>query len=144
MLTTRSTFTRERTIRFSDCDPAGIVFYPQYFVMFNGLVEDWFNDALNISYPSLIMVRRMGLPTVHLDANFRSISKMGDRICMRLAVERMGGKSIRLHLQCLNADDGQLRMETKLTMVTTSLETHQAITIPDDIRQAIAVFGFIE
>ena len=31
---------RERRIRFSDCDPAGIVFYPQYFVMFNGLVEE--------------------------------------------------------------------------------------------------------
>ncbi len=30
-------FSRERLIRFSDCDPAGIVFYPQYFVMFNGL-----------------------------------------------------------------------------------------------------------
>ncbi|MEO7008669.1 MAG: hypothetical protein ABI156_05925, partial [Caldimonas sp.] len=29
-------FTRSRLIRFSDCDPAGIVFYPQYFVMLNG------------------------------------------------------------------------------------------------------------
>ena len=36
-----SYFERERLVRFSDCDPAGIVFYPQYFVMFNGLVEDW-------------------------------------------------------------------------------------------------------
>ncbi|HEY1393321.1 MAG TPA: acyl-CoA thioesterase, partial [Methylibium sp.] len=37
-------FWRERQIRFSDCDPAGIVFYPQYFVMFNGLVEDWVGE----------------------------------------------------------------------------------------------------
>ena len=29
-------FRRERTIRFSDCDPAAIVFYPQYFVMKTG------------------------------------------------------------------------------------------------------------
>jgi DNA-binding MarR family transcriptional regulator len=38
-------FRRPRLIRFSDCDPAGIVFYPQYFVMLNGLVEDWVNEG---------------------------------------------------------------------------------------------------
>ena len=48
-------FRRERLIRFSDCDPAGIVFYPQYFVMFNGLVEDWVNDGLGIGYRQLIV-----------------------------------------------------------------------------------------
>ena len=57
-------FRRERVIRFSDCDPAGIVFYPQYFVMFNGLVEDWFGDALEIGYDGLVLKRRIGLPTV--------------------------------------------------------------------------------
>lgn len=31
-----SDFQLRRMIRFSDCDPAGIVFYPQYFVMMNG------------------------------------------------------------------------------------------------------------
>jgi 4-hydroxybenzoyl-CoA thioesterase len=51
-------------IRFSDCDPAGIVFYPQYFVMFNGLVEDWFDDGLQIGYERLVAQRRIGLPTV--------------------------------------------------------------------------------
>jgi 4-hydroxybenzoyl-CoA thioesterase len=42
---TPASFARERIIRFSDCDPAGIVFYPQYFVMFNGLVEDWWRTG---------------------------------------------------------------------------------------------------
>ena len=66
MQTSTVTFTRERTIRFSDCDPAGIVFYPQYFVMFNGLVEDWFTEGLNISYQQMIMTRQIGLPMLHL------------------------------------------------------------------------------
>ena len=58
-------FAKERQMRFSDCDPAGIVFYPQYFIMFNALVEDWI-DALDIGYRRLIVDRRVGLPTVHL------------------------------------------------------------------------------
>ena len=33
-------FECDKLIRFHHCDPAGIVFYPQYFVLFNELVED--------------------------------------------------------------------------------------------------------
>ena len=58
-----ASFTRERLIRFSDCDPAGIVFYPQYFVMFNGLVEDWVDEGLGVGYKALVIDRRIGLPT---------------------------------------------------------------------------------
>jgi len=35
-------FTRTVPIRFSHCDPAGIVYFPHYFDMFNGLIEDWY------------------------------------------------------------------------------------------------------
>ena len=36
-------FTRSVPIRFSDCDPAGIVYFPHYFDIFNGLIEDWYS-----------------------------------------------------------------------------------------------------
>ena len=41
-------FERDVLIRFSHCDPAGIVFFPQYLVMFNNHVEDWVTDGLGI------------------------------------------------------------------------------------------------
>ena len=88
-------FRRQRLIRFSDCDPAGIVFYPQYFVMFNGLVEDWV-DALGVGYRHLIVEQRIGLPTVRLEADFRAVSRMGDRVTLGLAVERLGTRSLTL------------------------------------------------
>ncbi len=80
-----ATFSRTRQIRFSDCDPAGIVFYPQYFVMFNGLVEDWVSEGLGISYRELVIERRVGLPTVHVEADFRAVSQMGDIVTLSLA-----------------------------------------------------------
>ena len=129
------TFARERTIRFSDCDPAGIVFYPQYFVMFNALVEDWI-DALDIGYRALIVERRIGLPTVHLKADFRAVSRMGDRVRLSLGVERVGSRSITLRLSC-DGHDGP-RMTMQQVLVTTSLDTHHAIEIPADLREAIA------
>jgi 4-hydroxybenzoyl-CoA thioesterase len=133
-------FVRERLIRFSDCDPAGIVFYPQYFVMVNGLVEDWVEEGLGVGYRRLIVERRIGLPTVRLEAEFRAVSRMGDRVRLQLAVKRLGGRSLTLDLRCMGwAADGseELRMRVEQVLVTTSLETHRAIELPADLRSAI-------
>jgi 4-hydroxybenzoyl-CoA thioesterase len=130
-------FVRERLIRFSDCDPAGIVFYPQYFVMFNGLVEDWVEEGLGVGYRKLVIERRIGLPTVRLEADFRAVSKMGDRVALALEVERLGSRSITLNLRCASAADGELRMQMRQVLVTTSLQSHQAIELPADLRKAI-------
>jgi 4-hydroxybenzoyl-CoA thioesterase len=131
-----ASFRRERQIRFSDCDPAGIVFYPQYFVMFNGLVEDWVNDELGVGYRALIVERRIGLPTVRLEVDFLAVSRLGDTVTLALQVERLGGRSMTLALQCTDAD-GSLRMRMRQVLVTTSLDTHRAVDIPSDMRAAI-------
>ncbi len=132
----RPCFERQRLIRFSDCDPAGIVFYPQYFVMFNGLLEDWFTEGLGMAFSSLIAERRIGVPTVHLEADFRAISRFGDVVSLRLGVQALGQRSIRLRSSCHGAD-GALRVEMRQVLVTTTLESHAAVAIPDDIRAAI-------
>lgn len=131
-----SAFVTERRIRFSDCDPAGIVFYPQYFVLFNGALEDWV-DALGIGFHRLVAGRRIGLPSVRIEADFQAVSRMGDRVNLVLEVERVGAKSITLAWRCLAADNGEVRMAMKQVVVTTSLETHQAVPVPADLRAAI-------
>jgi 4-hydroxybenzoyl-CoA thioesterase len=131
------TFTTQRRIRFSDCDPAGIVFYPQYFVMFNGLLEDWVDGPLGIGFAELVSRRRIGLPTVRLEADFRAVSRFGDDVALSLDVERLGGRSLTLALRCTALGDGELRMAVRQVIVTTSLDTHQAVDVPADLRAAI-------
>ena len=130
-------FRVPRRIRFSDCDPAGIVFYPQYFVMFNGLLEDWVDGPLGIGFADLVSRRRIGLPTVRLEADFRAVSRFGDDVTLSLEVERLGGRSLTLALRCCAAGDGELRMSVRQVIVTTSLESHGAIDVPPDLRAAI-------
>jgi 4-hydroxybenzoyl-CoA thioesterase len=135
-------FERARRIRFADCDPAGIVFYPQYFVMFNGLVEDWFNDELHVGYTDLVTVRRIGLPTVRLEAEFKAVSRLGDPVRLSLGVERLGSRSLTLRLSCTGEhgpDD--VRMSLRQVIVTTSLQTHKSIEVPTDLRDAVARFA---
>ncbi|WP_249931155.1 thioesterase family protein [Ramlibacter sp. 2FC] len=133
----RAVFRRAHRIRFSECDPAGIVFYPQYFVLLNDLLEAWVDEALGLGFARLIGERRIGLPTVRLEADFRAVSRMGDAVALSLAVERLGQRSLVLALRCESAE-GELRMAVRQTLVTTSLDSHGAIPIPADLREAIA------
>ena len=128
-------FERPVRIRFGHCDPAGIVFFPQYLVLFNGLVEDWVSDGLGIPYNELIMDRRIGLPTVSLHCEFRAVSRIGDEVTLGLRVEALGNRSITLALDCRAGDE--LRVEARTVIVSTSLESHRAIALPPDLRGAI-------
>ena len=87
-------FTRSVTIRFSHCDPAGIVYFPHYFDMFNGVIEDWYTYELGCNYAELITGSRFGFPFVHLDCDFKIPSRMGDIIDMTLLVEKIGRSSL--------------------------------------------------
>ena len=129
-------FSRPHRIHFSECDPAGIVFYPQYFVLFNDLLEEWIDELLpEIGFAGYIGKLRLGLPTVHLEADFRSVSRMGDDVVLSLEVVRVGGRSLTLSLACTGLD-GVLRMRVTQVVVSTSLETHRAIELPAMLREA--------
>ena len=133
-----NTFYSDRLIRFSYCDPAGIVFYPQYFVMFNGLVEDWFNQGLGLDFAGIINDRRLGLPTVNLNCDFMEPSKIGEVIALGLKVEALGRSSLKLRIACQYG--GRERVRANLVLVTVNLDTGLAIPIPDDLRHVMAGF----
>lgn len=128
-------FEREVLVRFAHCDPAGIVYFPQYLVLFNGHVEDWFNEGLGIGYAHFIGERRCGLPMVKLDCAFKAPSKMGERLTLAVSVTRIGNSSITLRLSA--SAGGQLRVLSNQVLVTTSLDSNQSIPIPADLRRLL-------
>lgn len=138
MNTEAAPFERPVRIRFSHCDPAGIVFFPQYLVMTNVLIEDWFNEALDIDYAAMISKRRVGLPIVKLDCTFSNPSTMGEVIVLALALKRIGARSIAVDITA--QANGELRFSARQVLVTTSLEAGVSIAVPDDIRAALLRF----
>ena len=135
---TAPVFEQALRVPFSACDPAGIMFFPQVFLLFQNHVEDWITDVLGVSYADLLGPRRVGLPSVRWETDFRAISRMGDVIVIRLYVERLGEKSLMLRF-AIAGDDG-VRVEARQVIVCTSLETHRSMPFPDDLRAAITRF----
>lgn len=131
-------FERRRRVRFAHCDPAGIVFFPQYLVMLNDLVEDWVSEGLGVPYAELVGARRTGLPTVRLEADFRAISRFGDELVWSLGVRHLGTRSIALDTRASGA--GQLRCAFHQVLVSTDLDSHHAVALPTDLRQAAQTY----
>jgi len=122
-------------IRFSHCDPAGIVYFARYFDIMNGVVEDWFGEALGIDYHEMIGPRRIGLGYVSANADFAKPGFMGDRLEFAVLVERIGRSSCTLAIHAFRGEEPVLR--ARLVIVTTSLQTHTSIALPDDLRAAL-------
>jgi 4-hydroxybenzoyl-CoA thioesterase len=133
--TSSSLFEREVRIRFSHCDPGGIVFYPQYFILMNGLVEDWFTEGLDIDFSNLVMSRRIGIPTVRIDCTFSRPSYIGERLLLGLSVTKIGNSSFCLKVQGSSDDD--IRLQANQVLVTTSLDGIKPISIPADLRAGL-------
>jgi len=126
-------------VRFSDCDPAGIVFYPRYLEMFNNLVEDWCCEGLKFSFDDIVIKSGWGLPTVHLEADFVKVSRLGEVLTASLFVRALGISSIQADI-LLSGPEGEDRVRGKVVLVLMDRKTVKARPIPDEMREQIVKF----
>ena len=111
-------FTIRRTVRieWGDCDPAGIVFYPRYFAMFNHSTELLIEQALGVKKYTLN--RQYGLggyPSVASKAHFLLPTRYGDDVEIESAFTKIGRSSFSIHHKLTL--DGALAVEANETRV---------------------------
>ena len=131
-------FTRSVTVRFSHCDPAGIVYFPHYFDMFNGLIEDWYTEQLGMSFADLILNERHGFPFVHIETDFKIPSRMGEHLDLTLLIDRIGRTS--LSLVVVGHVGGEARLRARLVTAMVSLETHRPVELPPALRDKFEAY----
>jgi 4-hydroxybenzoyl-CoA thioesterase len=131
-------FERSTPVRFEDCDPAGIIFYPRFFALVNRLVEDWFADELGQSFRALHIDAHKGVPTVQFACDFKAPVRLGDVLDMRLTVAHLGVSSCQLRIEARNG--GVLAAQFEQTIVYTDLASMKSEPWPDDLRAAIGRF----
>lgn len=132
------TFIKPYIIRLSHCDPTGQVFYPNYFHIFNALVEDWFYEGLEMPYHEFLMKRGLSLPTVKLETTFLAPTRMGERVDFWLTVSHLGHSSMRLTMGVDCA--GQQRVRMNRVTVCVSQESGKPTALPSDLREKVLEF----
>jgi 4-hydroxybenzoyl-CoA thioesterase len=131
-------FETQKQIRFHHCDPAGIVFYPQYFVLMNELVEDWFNGGLGVDFARFHTEARRGIPMAHIECDFLAPSMIGETLDFELWVEKIGDTSLRLAVEAKAGDE--VRVRATLVVVHASLDTRRSVPFAQEFREKLARF----
>lgn len=90
-------YRRRQQIEFNHCDPAGIVFYPRFLEFANSITENFFADVVGRSYARIIG-NGDGVPTVRLECDFRTPSRLGEVLELTLAVTAVGRSSVDLDI----------------------------------------------
>ena len=132
-------WSAKTVFRHGQCDPAGIVYTPKFFDVFNQTIEKWFCEDLGLDYYELLGDRQIGLGYASASAEFFIPCMMGDEIEIFIRVTKIGNKSYALALHAMKGEEEALRGH--FVTVTTSLQTHRSIPIPDDIRHALEAYA---
>jgi 4-hydroxybenzoyl-CoA thioesterase len=132
------TFSAERVIRFSQCDPGGIVYFVHFFDMCNGMVEDWFADVIGMNFNEIHLVRRWGFPIVDTGCHFYRPCRLSDRLKLTLTIGKLGRSSIEFSIHGTVKGEEKFRARHKVAMI--SLDTYRAIPIPDDLRAQMEAY----
>ncbi len=109
---------REVGIVWGDCDPAGIVFYPRYFEMFDASTTKLFERALGMTkYQFIKHFDAVGYPMVDTRARFIIPNRFGDDVVIETTIAKFGRSSFDVHHRILK--DGELSVEGFETRVWT-------------------------
>lgn len=134
--------TRQVEIEFGDCDPAGIVYFPNYFRMFDASTAYLFEAALGMKKIAWIkQYGILGIPVVDTGATFSKPSRFGDMVTITSTIAGFKRSSFEVVHQLFNG--GDLAIEGRETRVWVATDPDDPLkiksrAIPDEV---IAAFS---
>ncbi len=126
-------FTTRKLIRFHHCDPAGIVFYPQFFYLLHEVQEDF---LAHIGFHEHRLIQSgVGVPIVDLKTEFLGMCRHGDEVSISLRLSKVGGSSIGMQYEILDRE--QVRLRASAVVVHSTVPGGKPVRIPDDLRSVL-------
>lgn len=135
-------YRRQLTIEWGHCDPAGIVFNPRFFEMFDASTWMLFETALGVKQQELASTYGIiGIALVDARANFMKPAKFGDVIEIASRVKEFRRSSFEVeHLVSIAGEIAAEGGETRVWAVRNKIDADKITTaaIPAEV---IAKFG---
>ena len=130
-------FKKSCMIRFAHCDPAGIVFHPNFFVLFNGLTEDWFREGMQLPWERMSELGVL-IPVVSVHSDFFKPFTIGDQGEMRLWVSHIGNSSFTVEIEFYKGE--ALHVQCREVMVCIDPVSRKSTPIPEKLRERMTPF----
>jgi len=137
------TFSVQKQVRFHHCDPAGIVFYPQFFYLLHEVQEDF---LAHIGFPEHALIASgTGVPIVDLKTEFLGMCRHGDVLTITLVLTKVGNASIGMRYEIHGAGATvntapslkSLKLRAHGVVVYSRVPDGQPVGIPPPLRNAL-------
>ena len=92
-------FTLPISISFGHCDPAAIVFYPNYFRWFDRCFHTFLAERAGGHKAICAQLGAKGIGLIDVKANFPSPAVEGDEMSLVLSIEKWSGKTLTLEYE---------------------------------------------
>lgn len=87
-----------QTVRWGDCDPAGIIYTPRVLDFAMETLESWYRDVVGVAWMRLNQELHMGAPTVRAEIDFLAAPAPDQELVTELRVRKLGNSSITYEL----------------------------------------------
>lgn len=129
-----------RTLAWGECDPAGIIFYPNYYRFMDEAT--WAMFAWAGFDAARMRAEHFSLPLVDSRCEFMSSPKFGDEIEIRSQISMWGRSSFSLSHEFFDANDGRQLARGSEARVWCRYEAGpgsalKSAPIPDEVRSAL-------
>lgn len=134
--------TNKRRIRveWQHCDPADIVFYPQYFAWFDDCTTHLFESAGYHPRNFFADIGVKGFPLLEASAKFYVASSFGDEIEAESGVIEWGAKTFKLSHRFTRGDTLLLEgLETRIFVIPHPDDPARlkSVPVPDDVKRRL-------
>ena len=132
-------FRAQLKVRFGDIDHAGIVYYPRFVHYFHVALEEFFGQVVGVEYHKVINEDRVGLPTVHLEIDFRRPLRFGDIIDVEVRGLELGETSVTWRYAVWK-QDGSLAAEATIVSVALDMDAFVKRPLPTWLRERFEAY----
>lgn len=130
----------QQRVRWSDCDPLGIIWYGAYLKYFEAAEHEMMRAA-QLPYEELRVARRVQLPRKAFQVEFHSPAQMDELLDIEVGVAAVGQTSLTFRFDAFCAADRTHRASARLTVVHVEKATLAKQPIPDWLREALSPFS---
>ena len=121
---------------WADSDPAGIVFYPNYYRFIEQAEEELFRAA-GVDRFTLLQENKVWMPRAEAFSKFMRPIKLGAAIRIRLYPKLQGEKIVRYDFEFLDESGNEKLTEGYVTVVCVDAAHFKGTAIPEPIRAVI-------
>ncbi len=127
-------------VRWSDCDPFGIIYYGAYIRLFQVAEEELLREC-GLPYATLREEKGVWIPRKAVQAEFHSPAQIDEQVAVEVHMSRIGNTSMTFQFEVYRASDRVHRASGSLTVVSVDKPTMKPKRIPDDVRAKLALYA---